>query len=90
MNICQTNTKPWNKESLRSNSITKATTAPTEANSGPTEEKAVTYQTGRRQAFRGVDQSDDHLHTAGSFVPAVSELALILFLKRRLQDEDGN
>jgi hypothetical protein len=27
---------------------------------------------------------------AGSFVPAVSELALILFLKRRLQDEDGN
>jgi hypothetical protein len=44
---------------------------PPEANSGPTEEKAVTYQTGRRQAFRGVDQSDDHLHTAGSFVPAV-------------------
>jgi hypothetical protein len=32
--------------------------------------------------IRGEDQSDDHLHTAGSFVPAVS--GFILFLKGRI------
>jgi len=52
------------------------------SNSGPTKEKAVTYQTWQRQIFRGEDQSDDHLHTAGSFVPAVS--GFILFLKGRI------
>ena len=64
--------------------IKRCKIASAKTTTGPTEEKAVTYQTARRQAFRGEDQSDDHLHTAGSFVPAVSELAFILFLKGRI------
>src|SRR5207244_7519384 len=39
------------------------------SNSGPTKEKAVTYQTWQRQIFRGKDQSDDHLHNCRVVCP---------------------